>query len=123
MSISNIFQGGAQAIFQSGAQAITNFAPRVYNLAIPLVCLGAGVFAGNVLFDYIDPKSTLANIATTVSCIGVGILVTGVCIAATHPFTPINVAVMSSAVVYEKLVTAFLITAFSRPTVMFYLMV
>lgn len=110
-------------IFQSGAQAIASFAPRVYNLAIPLACLGAGVFAAAALHDYINPESTLAKIATAVSCIGVGVLITGVCIVATHPFTPINVAVISSTVVYTKLVTAFLITAIPRPVLMFLLMV
>lgn len=115
MSISNIFQGGAQAI--------ASFAPRVYNLAIPLVCLGAGVCAASALHDYIMPESTLAQIATAVGCIGVGVLITGACIAATHPFTPINVAVISSTVVYTKLVTAFFITALPRPVLMFLLMV
>ena len=115
MSISNIFQGGAQAI--------ASFAPRVYNLAIPLACLGAGVFAASALHDYINPESTLAKIATAVSCIGVGILITGVCNVATQPFTPINVAIMSSALVYDKLVAAFLITAVPRPVLMFLLMV
>ena len=104
------------------AETIATYAPTVYNVVTPLVGLGIGVYAAASLFDYIKPESALAQIATSIGCIGLGFLVTGAFVAATHPFTPIKVAVMTSTLLYTKVFAA-VIAGLDFPRLMLLLMV